>query len=273
MNYSKTKNLSIKTVLATLVGMIVTILLHELWEDPFQDTSIFPPSRIRIAIGTMKPLLGTSLCLLFLLIAFTYNYVYGLIPASDNIKPLSYAIPAGGLWVVGMVEGTPWFNLPFLDLFLSGMADLIPIVIICVLLSVLVSKKKEINFKRSGVFPSVIVIPVLFILIRYFSYYVIGISSGVSLNPMGTFLWTIIMGFWIWVMYYYMGVESWDKPTGYKILIFGILIYGIIWISFNGIGSLISSQFSIKAILMRTLPDTFSVIISIYILSKLKSNS
>lgn len=271
MSYTKIKNINIKTTIITLVGMVITVLLHELWKDPFQDTSIFPPSKIRLAIGSMKPLLGASLFILFLLIAFTYNKVQHLIPATGVFKPLNYGIPAGGLWVIGMVEGTPWLNLSFHELFFSGVADLIPIVVVCLLLSMFLYKENnDSKYSKRKIFPSIIIIPLFFILVRYFSYYVIGISSGVSLNPMGTFLWTLIMGFWIWVMYYFMGVENWDKPIGYKVLIFGMLIYGIVWISFNGIGSLISSQFSIKTILMRTVPDTLSVILSIYILSKLK---
>lgn len=271
MEHSFSRRNHLKTIAITIIGMLITVILHELWKDPFQDVTKFPPSKIRLLVGSMKPLLGTSLFLLFLVIAYTYNKIQHSIPAANKFKPWYYGITAGGLWIMAMVEGTPWLSLSFSDLFLSGLADLIPIVIMSVLLQHFLFRKQNENIiKEQKIFPSIIVIPLFYAATRYFSYYILEISSGIHTNPAGSFIWTWSMGVWIWIMYHFMGVDNWNKSAGYKVWVFGGQIFGLIWISINGIGALISSDFSLTTVLLRTIPDTISILISVYVLAYLK---
>lgn len=256
-----------------ILGLLLSVFLHGLWQDPIQDVRVYNPSEIRNALGTIMPLLGISLLILFTIVGYTFLWIQKYILVPVKFKAWYYGIPAGGLWVIGMTEVAVWKGrTAILPLFLSGMADLIPILLICCLLGkFFISENIELSKAKRRLFPSILIIPAFYLLGRYFSYVILQVSSGMHSRPLGTFVWTLVMGFWIWVMFFFMGIENIKTTTLFKSLIFGVFIFGLTWTSFNAIGALITSDFSV--FLDRTLIDTFSVFISVYLSLKYNENN
>jgi len=88
------------------------------------------------------------------------------------------------------------------------------------------SRRMKLNQK------SFIVIPLLFLIGRYFGYMIMNIMSAYSEKPIGTLLWTLGIGYWIAVMYWLLE-ETRKRSPMVQAVRFGVMIFGSYWLIYN----------------------------------------
>lgn len=267
------QNKRIKFCLSIFCGVFITVLLHQVFEDPVLDVTKFPPSIVVQAVGSFKPLLVISLLIAYGLIACFFVVLYHDIPAPAKHKGLVYGASLGGMWIIGMTEMTPWTNTPWYLLTWSGFSDFAGIVVMGYMLGKLFfDDSADDTIAPKTISLELFIIPALFVIGRYFSYMILKIDSGVGLRPVETFIWTLSMGIWIWCMYYFLGVGNWNRSPFQKTIIFGVVLFGVIWTLFDAIGCLISSYFNIFDSILRTGFDLIIISTAVFISAQIKTN-
>jgi hypothetical protein len=117
---------------------------------------------------------------------------------------------------------------------------------------------------RLPALPAVLIIPVIYVLMRYFSYTVLHIESSYAVRPLATLLWTAGMGCWIGVMYGLVGRNVWQEHPFKHALLFGGLVFGFNWLIFN-LFALLFIDYPVSDLVYRSVFDAFAIVIGVYI--------
>jgi hypothetical protein len=248
-------------------GTIVTLLGHTLADDPMlQHIDGFTQS-IVIRAGLFKPVAFICLVLTYMVMGFIFLRIHKGLRGTNHRKGLSYGVSLGGLWFFAMVETHPMFNVSLIGEFFIGLISLFAILLMSILLATYAADMIPAPKKPMRIwFPATIIIPICYLLLRYFSYTVIHIESGYSARPMATFLWTAGMGIWIGVMYHLLEMETLRSQPLKQALVFGGLVVGINWIISN-LFFLLLLDYSILDVLYRSGVDTLAIIAGAYLSS------
>ncbi len=113
---------------------------------------------------------------------------------------------------------------------------------------------------------AITIIAVMYIMVRYLSYSVLKIESSYATQPLATFLWTLVMGSWIGIVYTVIGMNNYQKNPLKHALLFGGLVFGLQWIIFN-LFALLFIVVPVWDLIFRSVFDTFAVILGVYFFS------
>jgi hypothetical protein len=186
---------------------------------------------------------------------------------------IRFGLAFGLIYFVGMFEpqpGTPYTG-DFANLqFWVGLGDMLAILFSCLVISFIVSSKKEDKSSKAA-FPwqkriiSILSIAVIFFTERLFSY-----STGITISdfattPIPIYIWTIAFGLSIGIIVDilrpYFGVEgSIFSPK------LSVLTIGLNWIWFNSFIGLISKGM-ILSMLSRSMVDTIAIYVAVVLVT------
>lgn len=218
-----------KLVVVIIISILSNIILHSVF-SPIEDAnlSLGEPS-IFIKKDLLIPALLVWEIVTFSLFTIIFLSIQDRLPGKKTMKGLLYGVSIGGLYFVGMFEATILFNSPVWTEFLMGLPDLISFVLSGILLGTILGTDSVQKWKSQNVF-AILIIALFYFFGRYFGYTVLQINSPYDTNPVGTFFWTISLGLWVGIIYFFMQSGSKEKTIFHHSLYFGCVIYGINWL-------------------------------------------
>jgi hypothetical protein len=169
--------------------------------------------------------------------------------------------------MLAMLEGVPLFGNPFVNEFVVGLSDAIPVFVISVLLSTLQTSKGERNpsaaFSLGQTIKAVSIFTGIFFAGRYIGYYSGIIQSGIQARPLSTLIWTILMGLFIGVVFVLLGNNNIGRSLKHGAVRFGLFVFGLNWAVFLLFMPLLFNGYITDAVL-RIIIDVTLVIIASY---------
>jgi hypothetical protein len=154
----------------------------------------------------------------------------------------------------------PWANLgtPLLADLIMGLNDSLPILFMGVLLGLIFKGNMKGYTHKRKIQYHFVFITISYIVGRYFLYFFVKIDSGYIARPMETFIWTLIMGIWIGIIYQtlFVGITVIDRRK--KIIFYSIYIFGVNWLLFNLFMPVIF-ELKLTDFILRSIGDTFFI--------------
>lgn len=254
---------SLKFVLIVFVCTIFSVLLHQIHDDPLKNVSGKSQS-IVLTSGLFPPVAFASLVMTFGFIGLIFLRIQKSLYGSKLKKGMVFGFAMSGVWIIGMTEAHVLLSLSLFGEIYTGIADSIGIVLMSLLLGKnLADDTHEEKKPGKTTFFAIMIIAVMYTMVRYLSYSILKIESSYATRPLATFLWTIIMGGWIGIMYRLIGMNiSRTNPLKHSI-VFGGLIFGLQWIIFN-LFALLFIAVPVLDLIYRSVFDTFAIILGVY---------
>ena len=222
---------------------------------------------IVITSGFFPPVAFTALATTFGIIGLIFLGIQKSLWGSKLRKGMVFGLAMGGVWIIGMTEAHVLFSLSLFGEIYAGIADSSGILV----MSLLLGKNIADDTLEEKVIPkttylAITIIAVMYIMVRYLSYSVLNIESSYATQPLATFLWTLVMGSWIGIMYTLIGMNIYQKNPLKHALLFGGLVFGLQWIIFN-LFALLFIVVPVRDLLFRSVFDTFAIILGVYFFS------
>lgn len=266
MAAKKKKMQGVKFFLIILASTVFTVLLHQAHHDPLMTLSTKARSII-ITSGYFPPVAFASLAMAFCIMGLMFLAIQKTLHGTKQLKGALFGIALGGMYLVGMIETYVVYPVPLFGEFYTGMVDGSGILLMSLLLGRYMADDMPYGERPAyPAFPAILIVPVIYVLMRYFSYTVLRIESSYSTRPSATFLWTAGMGCWIGVMYISTGRNIWRRSPFRQAAAFGGLVFGINWLIFN-LFALIFIRLPVSDLLCRSVLDSLAVIIGVYMSS------
>lgn len=194
--------------------------------------------------------------------------MYGIESREVGIR---YGLAVALLWLIGMLEGVTLFGNPFLNEFVTGLCDAIPILLMILVLTRLLPQKKAKPINVKAMLQTLLIFTTVFVSGRVMFYGTGLIHSGLGDRPLGTILWTIAMGLVIGFMFHSLCLEKWSMKQGNKVVLFSCIIFGLNWAVFNMFMPFLFSGALLSAII-RVVMDTVLVTGAAFLCMLIKSN-
>lgn len=253
-------------LLIIFASTVFTILLHQVYHDPLMTLSTQAKSII-ITSGYFPQVAFASLAMAFCVMGLVFHVIQKHLYGTKLFKGALFGIALGGMYLIGMIETYVVYPVSLFGEFYTGIVDGFGILLMSLLLGKYMADDTPDEEKlECTVFPAILIIPVIYVLMRYFSYTMLHIESSYSTRPLATFMWTAGMGCWGGIMYILVGRNIWCKSPFKQALVFGALIFGINWIIFN-LFALLFIKVSVLDLVYRSLFDSIAIIIGVYISS------
>jgi hypothetical protein len=263
---NKKKKQGVKFFLIILASTVFAVPLHQLHHDPLMTLSTKAKSII-ITSGYFPPVAFASLTMAFCIMGLMFLAIQKALHGSKPLKGASFGIALGGMYLLGMVEAYVLFPVSLFGEFYTGMVDGSGILLMSLLLGkYMADDMPDRDRLARPMFPAILIIPIIYVLMRYFSYMVLHIESSYSTRPLATFIWTAGMGCWGGVMYILVGRGIWYENPLKQVMIFGGLVFGINWLIFN-LFALLFIRVSVLDLLYRSIFDSLAIIMGVYISS------
>ncbi len=261
------KGQKIKIVAIVLACVLLDIVLHIV-------TTSYSTMPENANFSLVANILGTeitaSLWALFAFsgVSFVYLNIRNEIPGEGMKKGLRYGTAIALLWLFAMLEGVSLFGNPIINEFVVGLSDAIPVFVLSVLLSLLQTEKVEgdhsVTFILKQKIKTVSIFAGIFLTGRYIAYLSAVIQSGNQTRPLQTFIWTLLMGISIGASFVLLGNNRNERSLKYRVMKFGLLIFGLNWAVFLVFMPLLFSDY-IADVFLRIIIDTTLVMISSYL--------
>lgn len=271
---TKEKGFWKKFLIILILSVVIDMIIHMI--SPFEI--IVEALELNIVAEKLGvPAIASIYVLIdFGILAFIFVKIQDKLQGSKIQKGLAYGISVGGIFFIGMLEMVILWDSPFWTEIYNGFADWIPLIILGFLLGKYIAKDS--NFKineektmiRKKNFIDILTITTMYLIGRYFQYYIVQIENVSDSKPGWTFLWTLGIGIWISLSYVFLSPKL-ENSSPIKIAVwFGVFIFGINWILYH-MFILALYNTPIVLVLNRAFLDTIFVIIAIYIAEKIKS--
>lgn len=254
-----------KIFLAVFVSVLVDVILHRLFAPRIKYS--YPPS-IFIEKGFFLPVVSAALLVWFGTLAMIFTFIQTNLPGTKMIKGLRFGIAFAVLCFLAIFEMCLVFGSSLMDELCTSTTDGLSILLLGLLLgsligtdSIVPSRQMKLNQK------SFIVIPLIFLMGRYFGYMIMDIMSAYSEKPIGTFLWTLSIGYWIAVMYWLLE-ERRERSPWVQAVRFGVMIFGSYWLIYNSF-VLLFLKLSIGNVFLRVIIDVVSITVGVWVTNKL----
>jgi hypothetical protein len=259
---------ALKFFLIILAGTAFAILLHQAYPDPLKTLSTKPTS-IVVTSGWFPPIASAALALSFGVIGVIFFAIQRMLPGTKIQKGGSFGLALSGMYLIGMIEGWVLFPVSLFGEIYTGIADGCGILLLSLLLGKFMAGDTPNEEKRGGTtFPASLIIAVIFVVARYFSYTVLHIESTYIERPMATFLWTAGMGGWVAIMVRLVGRYLRSSHPLKQAFLFGGLVFGLNWLVFN-LFALLFIVIPLWDLLFRSVIDALGVTAGVYISSLL----
>jgi len=266
MTANKKKKQGLKFFLIILASTVFAVLLHQVHRDPLMTLSTKAKSII-ITSGYFPPVAFASLAMAFCIMGLMFLAIQKTLHGAKQLKGALFGIAFGGMYLIGMIEVYVIYPVSLFGEFYTGIVDGSGILLMSLLLGKYMADdmpEKERLARPS--FPAILIIPVIYVLMRYFSYIVLHIESSYSTRPLASFMWTAVMGCWGGIMYILVGRGiGYENPLK-QAMVFGGLVFGINWLIFN-LFALLFIRVSVLDLLYRSIFDSLAIIIGVYISS------
>lgn len=218
-----------KLLLIVCAALIARVLMLQLL--PLSPTFELPLSFIAQAIG-MMPTAATVITLCYLVIAVVLLYVQEGLPGGRLARAAACGLSFSFFWFVGVLETVPALGKPLAPELLVGLADIVPVIILGVSISVWTSSDTTRSRETRSLWQSaasVAMVASAYFVGRYFLYTVVHVNSGYLTREGATFGWTLAMGLAVGVMYALLrggikGRDPWRRGIW-----FGLVVFGIVW--------------------------------------------
>lgn len=266
MTGNKKKKRGLRFSLIVFASTVFTVILHQLHHDPLMTLAGRAKS-IVITSGYFPPAAFAGLALAFCIMGLMFLMVQRSLRGTGRLKGALFGAALGGMYLIGMLEVYVLFPVSLFGEFYTGAADCAGILLMGVLLG---RYAADDTHRGEGpvrpVFPALAIIPVVYVLIRYFSYTVIDIESSCSTRPLATFIWTAAMGCWGGAMYVLIGRGIAYGSPFRQAVVFGGLVFGVNWLIFN-LFALLFIETSLPDLVYRSIFDALAIALGIYISS------
>ncbi len=264
MTANKKKKQGVKFFLIILASTVFAVLLHQVHHDPLMTLSTKAKSII-ITSGYFPPVAFASLTMAFCIMGLMFLAIQKTLHGTKQLKGALFGIALGGMYLIGMMEAYVLFPVSLFGEFYTGMVDGSGILLMSLLLGKYMADDMTDRERLARpTFPATLIIPVIYVLMRYFSYTVLHIESSYFTRPLATFIWTAGMGCWGGVMYIFIGRGiGYENPLK-QAMVFGGLVFGINWVIFNLFG-LLFIRVSVLDLLHRSIFDSLAIMIGVYV--------
>jgi hypothetical protein len=261
------KGQKIKVAAIVLVCVVLDIVLHVVTSS---YSTIPENPNFSFVASNLGTEITASLWALFAfsVVAFVYWCIRNEIPGEGVKKGLNYGTAIALLWIFAMLEGVPLFGNPLINEFVVGLSDAIPVFVMSILLSMVQSGKvagdPSSAFTLRQKIKAVAVFSGIFLTGRYIAYFSGVIQSGNQTKPLPTLLWTILMGFFIGVVFVLLGNNKDRRSLKHRAVKFGLVVFGLNWAVFLLFMPLLFSGYITDA-LLRIIIDITLVMIASYL--------
>jgi hypothetical protein len=201
------------------------------------------------------------------LIALLFVSIQHDLPWTKTKKGLAYGLILGLLWAIYLLEPLPYnLNYSLASILLFPFADGIAIVFLGVLSGRFLASDSPGWGKQSAEKWTLTLfsVTVFFLIGRLLDYTVFNIFSAYSIKPLDTLAWVAATGFWGAITYLVLSsritLRSAVKRTAY----FGLLIFGLNLIVFNGFLAL-AVEVDLIDLFVRTAVDISFVALGVFI--------
>lgn len=270
MTAKKKKMQGGKFFLIILAGTVFAVLLHQVRHDPLTTLSTKGRSII-ITSGYFPPAAFAGLAIAFGIMGLMFLAIQKNLRGTKRVKGALFGVALGGMYLVGVVEASVVYPVSLLGEVYTGMVDGSGILLMSLLLGKYMADDvpggESLGYR---VLPAVLLIPVVYVLMRYFSYTVLRIESSYSTRPLATLLWTAGMGCWVGAMYILVGRDMPRRSPLEQAAVFGGLVFGINWVLFN-LFVLLFIEIPVSDLLYRSVFDSLAVIIGVCLASEFSS--
>ena len=254
-----------KILLAVFVSVLVDVILHRLFAPRIKYA--YSPS-IFIERGFFLPVVSAALLVWFGTLAIIFTFIQPNLSGTKMMKGLRFGIAFAVLCFLAIFEMCLVFDSSLMDELRTSTIDGLSILFLGLLLGSLVGADSKVPSRRMKLDQKLfIVIPLLFLIGRYFGYMIMNIMSAYSEKPIGTFLWTLSIGYWIAVMYWLLK-ETRERSSWVQAVRFGVIIFGSYWLLYNSF-VLLFLKLSILNVLLRVIIDVASITVGIGVANKL----
>ncbi len=258
---------AIKFLLIVLAGTFFAVLFHQVRHDPLMTLGTKERS-IVITSGYFPLAAFAGLAAAFWIMGSVFLALQKTLRGTKLRKGALFGIALGGMYLVGMMEAYVVYPVSLFGELYTGIVDGSGIA----LMSFLLGKYRADDMLDGGrparsALPAILIISVIYVAVRYFSYTVLQIESSWSTRPLATLLWTAGMGCWCGIMYILIGRGREQATPLKQALVFGGLVFGINWLIFN-LFALLFIKVPVIDLLYRSLFDTFAVITGVYLWSQ-----
>ncbi|MDD5231418.1 MAG: hypothetical protein PHC43_08825 [Candidatus Marinimicrobia bacterium] len=251
-----------KVIICIIIGVFADVILHILFVP--RVTYNFHPS-ILAEKGLTLPAATVMLIVLFTAVTIVFVLIQKYLPGTKAAKGWRFGIAFGLLTFLAIIEMNLIFDSPILNELRGGAADGASLVLLALMLSLMTGtdnlNAKEQNRLRWKPF---VLVPLFFLVGRYFSYAFVQILSAYGQKPCGTFFWTLGIGLWLSIMYQLLREERNDIPAIIRAIRFGCLTFGSYWLIYN-LFVLVYLQTSVLDLFLRIIIDVVFVTTSIWI--------
>jgi len=254
-----------KILVPVLVSVLVDVILHRLFAPRIEYN--FSPS-VFVEKGLFLPVVSIALIIWFGSLAIIFDRIQMNLSGSKTMKGLRFGIAFGVLCFLAIFEMCLVFDSSPVDEWRTSATDGVSILLLGLLLGCLTGTDS--TYTRTQIKlgqKSFIVIPLIFLVGRYFGYMIINIMSAYSEKPIGTLLWTLGVGYWITVMYWLLK-ETREKSAIVQAVRFGIVIFGSYWLIYNSF-VLLFLKLSILNVFLRVIIDVISITVGIWVVNTL----
>jgi len=150
-------------------------------------------------------------------------------------KGLRYGLAVGLVVQVAMLEGVAMFGNRFVDEFVVGLSDALPVVLMGALMGRFLASDGPQAAERSlagGLVRTIAVFALVFGLGRLGAQMAGVIDTALSVRPAATLIWTFAMGATIGLFHWLVGDKPGVRATVPRALAFGLGVFGVNWALF-----------------------------------------
>lgn len=180
------------------------------------------------------PLVLAYALLVYGLLAVIFIYLQPGLPQNRWLKGLWYGVAFGGLWFIGMLEGSLVLGTPLVQELFIGISDALPMVVLGLLLGGFTAMDSLSPMRRGR--PNLRSIPIIalaYLFGRYLAYALLQIDSAYLTMPTATFLWTLGIGLWVGLIYWLLQPGLRGKTAVAQASFFAIFVFGSNWFLFT----------------------------------------
>ena len=258
----------IKVAAIIVISVLADIVLH-------LATSAYSTMPQNPSYSIVARLLGTEITVsLWALLAFSgaacaFVRARPVIPGEGTKKGLRYGSAIAMLWLFAMMEGVALFGNPMIKELIVGLSDAVPVFVMGVLLSLVRAGEEESAapepFSLGRKMTVISSFTGIFLAGRYSAYFAGVIQSGYQTSPLGTFIWTLLMGACIGGVVILLGNNGNTLSLTHRTAEFSLAVFGVNWAAFLMFMPLLFAGYLTDA-LSRIIIDTLLVAIGYYLI-------
>lgn len=220
-------------VVIVAVCGVLDVVLHMLTEGFLSPLEAYSPLVERLGLG---PVASAWVALAFTGLGLVFLRIERHMAGSGLSKGLRYGLAVGLMVQVAMIEGVAMLGHRFVDEFVTGLADAIPIVLMGALMGRFLASDgpaaRPIDPFPAGFVRVLLIVTAVFGLGRLGAQAVGLFDSGLELRPVATVAWTLAMGATIAVLVWLVRDAAWHLTRTGRALALGAGVFGINWALF-----------------------------------------